>query len=206
MMVPTYPGLPRGLLWLRRAILLAAFVQVATGSGRFELEVMEVQNSHSQLWSGECCGGVARAPGSECPVQCRTVVALCLKEYQSTQDGGTVLPRQVLESGSLNAKGQNGGAGGWGGCTYGNGTSPVLGGSSFTLAQLPPAAHIHLPFTFSWTPSVPDINSRWQVAALWLPKVQGKAAVGASRTRQQSHFYGAYYLLRRPPVFRRSSH
>ncbi|XP_037781207.1 protein serrate-like [Penaeus monodon] len=157
MMVPACPGLPRGLSWLPGAILLATLVQVATASGRFELEVVEVQNSHSQLWSGECCGGVARSPASECPVQCQTAVTLCLKEYQSTQDGGKALPRQVLESGGATSKGQSAGAGGWGSCTYGNGTSPVIGGSSFTLAQSPPAAHIQLPFTFSWTVSeTPD--------------------------------------------------
>nr|XP_027230187.1 protein jagged-1b-like [Penaeus vannamei] len=157
MMVPTCPGLPRGLprrlSWLPRAIVLAAFVQVAAASGRFELEVVEVQNSQSQLWSGECCGGAGRSAASACPAQCRTAVALCLKEYQSTQDGGKALPRQVLETGGAASKGAGAGAGGWGGCTYGNDTSPVIGGSSFTLAQSPPAAHIHLPFTFAWTRS-----------------------------------------------------
>ncbi|XP_047480908.1 protein serrate-like [Penaeus chinensis] len=165
MMVPAGPGLPRGRSWLPGALLLAALVQVAAASGRFELEVVEVHNSQSQLWAGDCCGGAARTAASECPAQCRTAVTLCLKEYQSTQDGGKALPRQVLESGGATSQGQSSGAGGLGSCTYGNGTSPVIGGSSFTLAQSPPAAHIQLPFTFSWTVRPPPVLSsfmyRW---------------------------------------------
>lgn len=128
-----------------------------------------MQNSQSQLWSGECCGGAGRSAASACPAQCRTAVALCLKEYQSTQDGGKALPRQVLETGGAASKGAGAGAGGWGGCTYGNDTSPVIGGSSFTLAQSPPAAHIHLPFTFAWTVSAPVPSSLRALALLGFP-------------------------------------
>lgn len=120
---------------------------MAAASGRFELEVVEVQNPRSEVRSGQCCGGAERSSSNApCPAQCRTVVALCLKEYQSVaQEGGKVVPRPQTETTS-----------GRGGCTYGEDTSVVLGPSSFTLAQSPPTAHIQLPFTFSWTVSVHD--------------------------------------------------
>ncbi|KAK8742782.1 hypothetical protein OTU49_001670 [Cherax quadricarinatus] len=123
-------------------LVVAACIQMAASSGRFELEVVEVQNPRSEVRSGGCCGGMPRPPeGGPCLSQCRTVVALCLKEYQSVaQDGGEVR----TGSGSGGARS---------GCTYGEDTSEVLGPSSFTLAQSPPKPHIYLPFTFSWTRS-----------------------------------------------------
>ncbi|MPC87613.1 Protein jagged-1 [Portunus trituberculatus] len=111
-------------------------------SGRFELEVVEVQNPRSEVRSGKCCGGAERpSDDAPCPSQCRTVVALCLKEYQSVAvEGSKAAPRAQPDTSS-----------GRGGCTYGEDTSVVLGLSSFTLTQSPPTAHIQLPFTFSWT-------------------------------------------------------
>ncbi|XP_063883684.1 protein jagged-1-like isoform X2 [Scylla paramamosain] len=113
-------------------------------SGRFELEVVEVQNPRSEVRSGKCCGGAERpSDDAPCPSQCRTVVALCLKEYQSVAvEGSKAAPRAQPDTSS-----------GRGGCTYGEDTSVVLGLSSFTLTQSPPNAHIQLPFTFSWTVS-----------------------------------------------------
>lgn len=118
---------------------------MAAASGRFELEVVEVQNPRSEVRSGQCCGGAERpSSNAPCPRQCRTVVALCLKEYQSVaQEGGKMAQHPQTETISGRA-----------GCTYGEDTSMVLGPSSFTLAQSPPTAHIQLPFTFSWTVSV----------------------------------------------------
>nr|WIL10081.1 protein jagged-1b-like protein [Palaemon carinicauda] len=147
---------PSGCVRGRRANLalfffaLSALLQIATGSGRFELEVVDVQNSRSETLSGDCCGKATRPNDvSSCPTQCRTVVALCLKEYQSlAQDAGKgVMPQSNSEGSSSSSNS------GMVGCTYGKDKSKVLGPSSFTLSQLPPSAHIHLPFTFSWTRS-----------------------------------------------------
>lgn len=143
------PGRAGGAASLRDALLyalllLAAATQMAAASGRFELEVVEVQNPRSEVRSGQCCGGAERpSSNAQCPAQCRTVVVLCLKEYQSVaQEGSKGAPRPQTETTS-----------GRGGCTYGEDTSVVLGPSSFTLTQSPPTAHIQLPFTFSWTRS-----------------------------------------------------
>ena len=118
---------------------------MVAASGRFELEVVEVQNPRSEVRSGKCCGGAERASdNAPCPSQCRTVVALCLKEYQSV----------AVEGSKVGQRAQDNTSSGRGGCTYGEDTSVVLGPSSFTLTQSPPTAHIQLPFTFSWTVSV----------------------------------------------------
>lgn len=127
--------------------------QLTAASGQFELQVVKVQNSDSELRSGQCCGGAPRPSEEEsCPRQCRTAVALCLKEWsvaaaeqQAGQEGGPVPV----------------------GCTYGYNSSKVLGPSSFTLAQSPPNGHLHLRFTFSWTVST---GSRlWWIGFYLLP-------------------------------------
>lgn len=94
------PGRAGGAASLRDALLyalllLAAATQMAAASGRFELEVVEVQNPRSEVRSGQCCGGAERpSSNAQCPAQCRTVVVLCLKEYQSVaQEGSKGAPR-----------------------------------------------------------------------------------------------------------------
>lgn len=68
-----------------------------------------------------------------CP-QCATAFRLCLKEYQQS----TV----QTQPGVLN------------GCSFGNVTSGVIGGSSFVLSDLvAKAGSLVLPFTFRWTVS-----------------------------------------------------
>nr|XP_037275599.1 uncharacterized protein LOC119168298 [Rhipicephalus microplus] len=65
--------------------------------------------------------------GSRCPGRCNTYFRLCLKEYQA----------QVDLSGA---------------CTFGNLTSPLIGGSSFSLQTHPDQQLLlRLPFHFRWT-------------------------------------------------------
>lgn len=100
------------------------------GSGIFELQVLEMSNYRGEVADGSCCGGVARAdPADPCPHQCNTRFRVCLKEYQNN----------VTSSGS---------------CSFGNSSSPVLGGNSFTLADPDRASgNLVLPFSFRWTVS-----------------------------------------------------
>ncbi|XP_049960051.1 protein jagged-1b [Schistocerca serialis cubense] len=106
---------------------LLLFLQEARGSGYFELQVLEMSNPRSRLLDGGCCGGAGDA--SQCPRPCSTLFRVCLKEYQSS----------VTATGS---------------CSFGNASSAVLGGSSFTLADPDSGADtIVLPFTFRWTKS-----------------------------------------------------
>lgn len=104
--------------------------QTVGGSGFFELQILEIANYRGELISGACCGQVPRAEGAHpCIVQCSTFFRLCLKEYQSN----------VTSTGS---------------CSFGNTSSPVLGGNAFTLTD-PDRANgkLVLPFTFRWTVS-----------------------------------------------------
>ncbi|KAL1447964.1 hypothetical protein MTO96_006538 [Rhipicephalus appendiculatus] len=67
--------------------------------------------------------------GARCPGRCNTYFRLCLKEYQA----------QVDLSGA---------------CTFGNLTSPLIGGSSFSLQTHPDRQLLlRLPFHFRWTRS-----------------------------------------------------
>lgn len=67
--------------------------------------------------------------GSRCPGRCNTYFRLCLKEYQA----------QVDLSGA---------------CTFGNLTSPLIGGNSFSLQTHPDRQLLlRLPFHFRWTVS-----------------------------------------------------
>ncbi|KAI5740274.1 hypothetical protein M8J76_002322 [Diaphorina citri] len=102
----------------------------ARGSGFFELQILEIANYKGELASGICCGGLHRPdPSISCPVQCNTLFRVCLKEYQSN----------VTSNGP---------------CSFGNTSSPVLGGNSFTLTDPDRAnGNLVLPFTFRWTRS-----------------------------------------------------
>ncbi|XP_040359938.1 protein jagged-1 [Ixodes scapularis] len=98
------------------------------GSGFFELQVLGIDNPGRELLDGGCCGGVARTSG-RCPGQCNTIFRLCLKEYQASVDLA-------------------------GPCTFGNLTSPLIGGSSFSVKTHPDQQLLlRLPFHFRWTRS-----------------------------------------------------
>lgn len=124
-------------MWKMLLFKIQTLLQEAEGSGFFELQILEIANYRGEVVSGACCGGVPRADASlPCPlVQCQTFFRVCLKEYQSN----------VTSTGS---------------CSFGNASSPVLGGNSFTLAD-PDRAHgkLVLPFTFRWTVSFQLLSS-----------------------------------------------
>lgn len=105
--------------------------------GTFELQILEIENIRGELTGGECCGGTPRIRvsvgdrsdnQSACMTSCRTFFKVCLKEYQSNMSAVS------------------------GSCSYGNASSPVLGGNSFTLAD-PDRANgkLIIRFKFSWT-------------------------------------------------------
>ncbi|XP_066997092.2 protein jagged-1b [Anabrus simplex] len=117
-------------------LLLLLFLhigQVVQGSGFFELQILQISNSRGELANGACCGSagspVPRDRSLPCPRQCNTFFRVCLKEYQSN----------VTSTGS---------------CSFGNTSSPVLGGNSFALAD-PDRSNgtLVLPFSFRWTRS-----------------------------------------------------
>ncbi|PNF22809.1 hypothetical protein B7P43_G02514, partial [Cryptotermes secundus] len=111
-------------------LIVVFLLQCAYGSGFFELQILEIANYRSELASGACCGSQSRPDSSvPCPRPCSTFFRVCLKEYQSN----------VTSTGS---------------CSFGNTSSPVLGGSSLTLAD-PDRANgkLVVPFIFRWTVS-----------------------------------------------------
>lgn len=90
-------------------LALALHSQVVCAVGMFELQIRQVQNSQGLLQNGECCD-LPSTGGQRCSFsdQCDTFFHACLKEYQAR-----VAPTGV--------------------CTFGSGSTNVLGGNSFSL-------------------------------------------------------------------------
>ncbi|KAG9259854.1 protein jagged-1 [Astyanax mexicanus] len=124
---------------LRRSSALAAFylhafllclrTKVCGASGHFELEILSMHNARGALQSGSCCGGArgGRTERSCAPDQCDTYFRVCLKEYQS----------RVAAAGP---------------CSFGTGSTPVLGGNTFSTrgSSASDKARIVLRFSFAW--------------------------------------------------------
>ncbi|XP_072525671.1 protein jagged-1b isoform X3 [Salminus brasiliensis] len=111
------------------AFLLCLRTKVCGASGHFELEILSMQNARGELQSGSCCGG-ARSSGAEracAPDQCDTYFRVCLKEYQS----------RVSAAGP---------------CSFGTGSTPVLGGNTFSTkgTAATDKSRIVLRFSFAW--------------------------------------------------------
>lgn len=156
--------------------------------GFFELQILEIENYRGQLATGECCGGVSSAQPSSAAnklnaqslhcagaPQCNTLFRVCLREYQSRQpssaaaaaNGGRIANGGDDESsfsGIINHQPNSD----MHHCSFGNVTSAVLGGNSFTLGgdavAVPDSSsdnsnrgaavgNLALPFSFSWTVS-----------------------------------------------------
>lgn len=87
-----------------------------------------MQNVNGELQNGNCCGG-ARNPGErKCTRdECDTYFKVCLKEYQSRVTAG-------------------------GPCSFGSGSTPVIGGNTFNLkaSRGNDRNRIVLPFSFAW--------------------------------------------------------
>ncbi|XP_017144221.1 protein serrate isoform X2 [Drosophila miranda] len=114
------------------ALILILLVHKISAAGNFELEILEISNTNSHLLSGYCCGmpPELRATKTTGCSPCTTAFRLCLKEYQTTEQGASIST----------------------GCSFGNSTTKILGGSSFVLSD-PGVGAIVLPFTFRWTKS-----------------------------------------------------
>ncbi|XP_064548318.1 protein serrate [Drosophila montana] len=114
------------------ALILILLVHKISAAGNFELEILEISNTNSHLLSGYCCGVPTelRATKTTGCSPCTTAFRLCLKEYQTTEQGVSIST----------------------GCSFGNSTTKILGGSSFVLSD-PGVGAIVLPFTFRWTKS-----------------------------------------------------
>ncbi|XP_049987863.1 protein jagged-1 [Alexandromys fortis] len=130
------PGRPLSLLL---ALLCALRAKVCGASGQFELEILSMQNVNGELQNGNCCGG-ARNPGDRKCVrdECDTYFKVCLKEYQSRVTAG-------------------------GPCSFGSGSTPVIGGNTFNLkaSRGNDRNRIVLPFSFAWPRSYTLLVEAW---------------------------------------------
>lgn len=114
---------------------LFSLIQAVQAVGMFELQIRQWQNSHGILQSGQCCdlqpSGEQRCPQSD---QCDTFFRVCLKEYQA----------RVAPTGT---------------CTFGTGSTPVLGGNSHVIRHHgPEASRIVIPFKYAWPVSPSSFN------------------------------------------------
>uniref|UniRef100_A0A671QS72 Delta-like protein n=1 Tax=Sinocyclocheilus anshuiensis TaxID=1608454 RepID=A0A671QS72_9TELE len=114
--------------------------QVSDASGHFELEIVSMQNANGELQIGSCCDGERSPADRKCTRdECDTYFKVCLKEYQS----------RVSAAGA---------------CSFGTGSTPVLGGNKFsTKGTRSEKSRIVLPFSFAWPRSYTLI-----VEHLWL--------------------------------------
>lgn len=102
--------------------------QVSEGSGQFELQILSMHNVNGELLSGTCCDGARNTVDRKCTRdECDTFFKVCLKEYQS----------RVSAAGP---------------CSFGMGSTPVLGGNTFSLKSSVrnDKSRITLPFSFAW--------------------------------------------------------
>lgn len=102
--------------------------QVSEGSGQFELQIISMHNVNGELLSGMCCDGTRNAADRKCTRdECDTFFKVCLKEYQS----------RVAAAGP---------------CSFGMGSTPVLGGNTFSFKSSVrnDKSRIILPFSFAW--------------------------------------------------------
>lgn len=107
---------------------LLLYQQVAEGTGQFELEILSMNNLNGELLNGQCCDGSRNTGDRKCRMdECDTYFKVCLKEYQS----------RVSAAGP---------------CSFGSGSTPVLGGNGFSLksSKKNERSRIVLPFSFAW--------------------------------------------------------
>lgn len=113
--------------------IFACCPQVSRSTGYFELQMISVKNVNGELADGECCDGSRDPAGLRCTRDpCDTYFKVCLKEYQI----------------EVNHKST---------CTFGEGSTHVLGGNTFSLKgarnnpnKLDEAGRISIPFQFAW--------------------------------------------------------
>lgn len=101
---------------------------MSEGSGQFELQILSMHNVNGELLNGMCCDGARNTVDRKCTRdECDTFFKVCLKEYQS----------RVSAAGP---------------CSFGMGSTPVLGGNTFSLKSSVrnDKSRITLPFSFAW--------------------------------------------------------
>uniref|UniRef100_A0A4W6CPN5 Notch ligand N-terminal domain-containing protein n=1 Tax=Lates calcarifer TaxID=8187 RepID=A0A4W6CPN5_LATCA len=128
-----------GHLHLQRAVIflvaLAMQPQAVCAAGMFELQIRHFQNPHGLLQTGDCCD-LQASGGQRCSArdQCDTFFQACLKEYQA----------RVASTGT---------------CTFGSGSTGILGGNSQSLrhrghdgggGEDGTNGHIVIPFKYAW--------------------------------------------------------
>uniref|UniRef100_A0AAY4CD44 Notch ligand N-terminal domain-containing protein n=1 Tax=Denticeps clupeoides TaxID=299321 RepID=A0AAY4CD44_9TELE len=113
--------------------------QVVRAVGFFEVQIRQFQNPHGILHNGKCCD-LPSNRGQRCPLsnQCDTFFRACLKEYQA----------RVAPTGT---------------CTFGTGSTVVLGGNSHSVHHHVhdgvenSNGHIVIPFVYAWPVSTPHV-------------------------------------------------
>ncbi|MEQ2183924.1 hypothetical protein GOODEAATRI_002906 [Goodea atripinnis] len=107
-------------------------LEVSQSTGYFELQLISVENVNGELADGECCDGPRSPQDRRCTRdECDTYLKVCLKEYQMV----------VTTTGA---------------CTFGAGSTQVLGGNRFSLTtknnpnKIDDAGKIVIPFQFAW--------------------------------------------------------
>ncbi|CAB3238260.1 unnamed protein product [Arctia plantaginis] len=119
-------------------IALLGFLPQVLTSGSFELRIKSFTNSLGRLSSGQCCDGSSNSD-APCLAPCRTKFRVCLKIYQANID--TTSP-----------------------CTFGDITTPVLGGNSLDVPNLHVEGFsnpIVFPFDFTWPGTFSLIVEAW---------------------------------------------
>ena len=109
------------------AFFFLSLFSCCSASGYFELQLLSVENIRGELSNGDCCAAGPRN-ARKCLTECATILRVCLKQYQS----------QVTFTDR---------------CTFGNKTSGILGGNSFSYALNTTNSILKIPFEFSWTVS-----------------------------------------------------
>ena len=129
------PTLPKHTVNIFTQLLFAYMtLPVYDALGIFQLQILSIQNSDNRLWSGECCTGLRSTPTGSCVDECRTVVSMCLGEYQST-------PRRKED------------------CLFGNASAGIWEGSNYSIRPLDDVevdaeTVLSIPFDFRWTVSI----------------------------------------------------
>ncbi|XP_028996952.1 protein jagged-2b isoform X2 [Betta splendens] len=125
-------------------LLLTLWTEVSQSTGYFELQLISVENVNGELADGECCDGPRSPQDLRCTRdECDTYFRVCLKEYQTVVTTG-------------------------GPCTFGTGSTQVLGGNMFSFKsvknnpnKVDEAGKIRIPFTFAWLRTYTLIVEAW---------------------------------------------
>lgn len=119
--------------FLNVCLFFTLWMKVSQSAGYFELQLISVENVNGELADGECCDGPRSSQDLGCTEdECDTYFKVCLKEYQT----------EVATTGS---------------CTFGAGSTQVLGGNRFFFkdannksSKIDDANTIVIPFQFAW--------------------------------------------------------